>query len=109
MLQSFFEHPLEDRITWHSNDGVTKRVLDYILSENYIVQYVTDCKVENQYKFDSDHRLLSTFLHTLKSILIGWVVLNGGGGLTKRENFWAKFLYDDRGYLIGVKMDTTSL
>ena len=28
MSQSFFDHPLEERYTWYSPDGITKKVLD---------------------------------------------------------------------------------
>jgi len=31
-----------------------------------------------------------------------------GGGPKFDKNFWAKILYNDRGYIIGVKMDTSS-
>ena len=58
MIQTFFDHPIEDRITWHSKDGKTKRIIDYIFLEPYIQQYVVDCKVENSFDVDSDHRLL---------------------------------------------------
>ena len=56
MIQTFFDHPIEDRITWHRNDGKTKRIIDYIFLKPYIQQYVVDCKVENSFDVDSDHR-----------------------------------------------------
>ena len=31
MSQSYFDHPLEERFTWTSPDGQTKKVIDYIL------------------------------------------------------------------------------
>ena len=64
MTQTFFDHPVEDRITWHSNDGKTKRIIDYVFLESFIQQYVTDCKVENSFDVDSDHRILITNLKT---------------------------------------------
>ena len=45
MVQTYFDVPLEERYTWFSNDGKTKRVLDYILTEHFIQQYVTNCFV----------------------------------------------------------------
>ena len=43
MTQTYFEKPLSQRYTWFSNDGHTKRVLDYILMERFVQQYVIDC------------------------------------------------------------------
>ena len=72
MLQSYYNHPLEERFTWYSNDGITKRVLDYILVENFVQQYAEDCKVENHFHFDTDHRLLIAYFNTPKTKNARW-------------------------------------
>ena len=58
MSSTFFDHPMLCRYTWYSNDKKTRKINDYILVEKYIQQYITDCLVELDYEFDSDHRLL---------------------------------------------------
>ena len=52
--QSYFEHPLSYRYTWYSCGGKTKKVLDYILLERFVNQYVQDCRVKPD-NFESDH------------------------------------------------------
>ena len=52
------------RYTWYSNDGKTRKILDYVLVETYVQQYVTDCRVKRGFDFDTDHRLLKTSLCT---------------------------------------------
>ena len=42
--QTFFDHPLEERYTWFSCDKKTKKVIDYVLLQSCIQQYVTQCK-----------------------------------------------------------------
>ena len=64
MTQTFFNHPEEERYTWFSGDKTTKKVLDYVLTENYIQQYVSDCEVDTRFECDSDHRILITTLQT---------------------------------------------
>ena len=64
MIQTYFDVPLSERFTWFSNDGKTKRVLDYVLSEKYVTQYVTRCAVDLDCKVESDHRLVVTDLQT---------------------------------------------
>jgi len=64
MLQTYFEQKLEERYTWFSNDGITKRVLDYILAEEFVLQYVMNCKTEGTQDFGSDHRLVVMILNT---------------------------------------------
>ena len=64
MPQTYYEHSLENRYTWYSNDGITKRVLDYILVEDFVQQYIENCVVDTNYDFDSDHRLLITTMNT---------------------------------------------
>ena len=67
MLQTYFDYPLEERFTWYSNDGITKRVLDYILVEEFVQQYADDCKVENHFDFKTDHKLLTVHFNTPKT------------------------------------------
>ena len=65
ILNSWFRHRDIHRITWHSNDGVTKKVLDYSCCQSWLRQFVTDCRVRNSYRFgNSDHRLVITKLTT---------------------------------------------
>ena len=64
MIQTYFDVDISKRYTWFSNDGKTKRVLDYILSENFITQFVSKCAVESDCKIESDHRLIVTEFET---------------------------------------------
>jgi len=72
MLLTYFEQKLEERYTWFSNDGITKRVLDYILAEEFILQYVMNCKTEGTQDFGSDHRLVVTILNTPMCKIARW-------------------------------------
>ena len=54
---------MKHQITWHSPDAVTKKVLDYSVSDSWLRQFVIDVRVRNSY-FNSDHRLLVTKLKT---------------------------------------------
>ena len=58
VLNTWFTHRKCRRTTWHSADGVTKKVYDFILCCSWFSQYVTNCRVYNSYDFDSDHRLV---------------------------------------------------
>ena len=64
MSSTFFDLPMINRYTWYSNDKKTKRINDYVLVEKFVQRYVNDCRVEPEYDFDSDHRLLITTLYT---------------------------------------------
>ena len=61
---TFFAHPPENRYTWYSPDGRTVRVNDYILTEKYVQDYMTDCKAEPDIDLDSDHRILISSMYT---------------------------------------------
>ena len=63
LLNTWFVHPLRHRITWHSPDGVTKKVYDYSISGSWLRRFVQDVRVRNSY-FHSDHRLLVTKMRT---------------------------------------------
>ena len=72
MPQSFFDKPLPNRYTWYSSDGKTKKIIDYILLQRFVNQYVVDCEVNPEYIFESDHRLLTTTLSTPKNKKSRW-------------------------------------
>ena len=64
MTQTYFDHPLEERYTWYCENKTTKKVIDYVLMERYIQQFVQGCSVKSQMDFGSDHRLLLTEMNT---------------------------------------------
>ena len=64
MTQTYFNHPLNDRHTWFSGDKTTKKVLDYVIVEPFVQQYVIDCTVDSQFDCDSDHRIIITNMET---------------------------------------------
>ena len=70
---TWFSHRKCRRITWHSPDGNTKKIYDFILSCSWIRQYVTNCRVHSSYDFDSDHRLVVANLKTPCSKLARYV------------------------------------
>ena len=72
MIQSYFDVPLSEIFTRFSNDGKTKRVLDYILAERFIQQYITSCFVEPDCQIESDHRLIVTNLSTPRCKRARW-------------------------------------
>ena len=49
---SFFDYTMVDRYTWYSNDNKTKKINDYVLTEKYVQQYVTDCIVKLEYDIE---------------------------------------------------------
>ena len=63
-LNTWFNHKRCRQVKWHSPDGVTKKVYDFILSCSWLQQYATNCRVYNSYDFDSDHRLVVADLNT---------------------------------------------
>ena len=58
VLNTWFTHKKCRRITWHSPDGVTKKVYDFVLSCNWLRQYIWNCRVYNSFDIDSDHQLV---------------------------------------------------
>ena len=64
IASTYFHYSNEKRYTWYSCDKITKKVNDYVLTESYIQQYVTDCMVNPDIDLDSDHRILITSLCT---------------------------------------------
>ena len=70
--QSFFEHSMPKRYTWYSCDGITKKILDYVLNQRFINQYITNCCVRAEFEFNSDHALLVTSLVTPKDKKSRW-------------------------------------
>ena len=63
IMNTWFNHPIHHRETWHSPDGVTKKVYDYCLAERWLTQNIIDVRVRNSY-FHSVHRLVVTKLKT---------------------------------------------
>ena len=72
LLSSFFEYSMENRYTWYSPDGYTKKVLDYALVERFIQQFATSCKSEPDIDFETDHRILITELRTPRTRKARW-------------------------------------
>ena len=64
VINTWFTHKKCRRVTWHSPDGATKKIYDFILSCSWIRQFITNCRVYNSYDFDSDHRLVIASLTT---------------------------------------------
>ena len=64
IASSYFDHVKEDRYTWYSPDNKTKKINDYVLTEEFVQEYMTDCVAKPEFDFDSDHCLLQTFLCT---------------------------------------------
>ena len=73
VLNTWFSHRKCRRITWNSPDGNTKKIYNFILSSNWIRQYVTNCRVHNSYDFDSDHHVVVANLKTPCSKLARYV------------------------------------
>ena len=64
ILNTWFQHPLHHRVTWHHPNGTSKRVYDYSLSESWLRRAnVNDVCVRNSF-FHSDHRLVVTIMKT---------------------------------------------
>ena len=64
IASTYFDYENENRYTWYSCDGKTKRVNDYVLTEKYVQRFVTECIANPRNDFDSDHRILITSLTT---------------------------------------------
>ena len=58
IASSFFEYSLCERVTWYSCDKKTTNINDYVLSDPFVQQFITDCKAEPDIDFDSDHKIL---------------------------------------------------
>ena len=67
MSQTYFDYPINERYTWYSGDKKTKKVLDYVLVEKFIQEYIIDCSVKSDCIIESDHRLLVTKMNTPKT------------------------------------------
>ena len=64
MTQTYFNHPVEERFTWNSPNKITKKVIDYVITEPFVQQYVKECAVCPDFTCDSDHRALITTMLT---------------------------------------------
>ena len=78
IASTFFDHPRENRNTWISPDGKTKQIKDYVLTEKFVQQYITNCMVHPNLDFNSDHRVLITELTTPKTRKARWVKRDEG-------------------------------
>ena len=67
ILNTCFRHRPIHKYTWYSNDGKTRRTLDYVISAPYLRKCCTDVRVRNSYDFKSDHRLQVASFRTPKS------------------------------------------
>ena len=67
LLNTCFRHRPIHKYTWYSNDGITRRTLDYMISTQFLRKYCKDVRVRNSYDFHSDHRLLVACFGTPKS------------------------------------------
>ena len=56
IVNTWFRH--KTRVTWHSNDGVTTKTLDYILIPRRFGSSVTDSKVLPASSIGSDHEMV---------------------------------------------------
>ena len=74
MPQTYFVHSLDERYTWYSPDNKTKKVLDYVLTQRFVNQYIKECYVNPQLDFESDHRLVVTEIETPKDKRSRWKV-----------------------------------
>ena len=72
MIQTFFDVPIEKRYTWYSNDRITKKILDYVLVDSYVLKYAKMCEVHCDADIDSDHRLLVCTLTTPRTKRARW-------------------------------------
>ena len=61
---TFFKHRMIHRYTWYSNDGRTRKIIDYILTEPFVQKYMTDCRVYRGADIETDHRLLRASMCT---------------------------------------------
>ena len=71
ILNTWFDHPIHHRVTWHHPNGVHCKVYDYSLSGSWLRQFVQDVRVRNSY-FSSDHRLVVTKLKTPANKAARW-------------------------------------
>ena len=62
MVQTYFNHPIEERYTWISPNKKTKKVLDYILAEPYLLNFTNECYVNQNLNFDTDHHIVITVI-----------------------------------------------
>ena len=67
MMQTYFDYPLNERYTWYSGDKETNKVLDYVLVEPFVQQYIKDCRVCQELDSESDHWLIVTSIETSKT------------------------------------------
>ena len=79
MPQSYFDRPLINRLTWYSNDGKTAKILDYVMVQRFVNQFISNCEVSTEFTFETDHRLLVTSLSTPRDKKSRWKPINAQG------------------------------
>ena len=47
MSQTYFDHPKDKRYTWHNGNNTIKKVLDYVLVEHFVQNYVEECTADD--------------------------------------------------------------
>ena len=67
LSSTFFEKNPEDRITWYSNDKRTKKIIDHVIASPAIQKTMSDCGVNNELDFLSDHRCVTANIKTPSS------------------------------------------
>lgn len=60
---TFFKHKAIHRYSWYSGTGL-RNVIDYILADRHLQNYMLDCRIRRGYDFSSDHKLLVATLKT---------------------------------------------
>ena len=62
LSSTFFEKNPEDRITWYSNDK--KKIIDHVIASPAIQKTTSNCGVNNELDFLSDHRCVTANIKT---------------------------------------------
>lgn len=53
ILNIGFDHPLKQRLTWHSSDNITQNIIDFCILVSWITKFVTNVRLYNIYvEFD---------------------------------------------------------
>lgn len=56
ILNSWFDQKIPSRTnTWYSNDGKTRKCIDFIISNSQMKSWCINCRVKSSFDFDSDH------------------------------------------------------
>ena len=71
---SWFDQKIPSRRnTWYSNDGKTRKCIDFMISNLQMKSWCINCRVKSSFDFDSDHRLVvATFITPIRKIDWFW-------------------------------------